>query len=879
MIGKIYSHYHILKKIGIGGMGVVYQAEDMVLKRLVALKFLPPDLIIDEEAKLRFIQEAQFASKLDHPNICTIYEAQASTDGQIFIAMSYCSGQTLRERIDQSGPLPLSDTLNIAMQIATGLQQAHAAGIIHRDIKPENIMITPAGLVKVMDFGLATLKQESYPPEQSGASQITSENVAAGTYSGIYGTESYMSPEQIERLTVDERTDIFSLGVVIYEMITGKKPFVGADNIAVMKSILNDNPPIVPIAARDQKIELNRILKKALSKSPRFRYQCMSELCTDIQHLQTSISGLKTHPSKRTKYLFVVFILMLILAIPTLLWFQFSSYQKREKFVHPASLKMVSIGTTSEIEDTPSFSPDGKKVMYSSRIVGEPVNFSVNWIKDLETGTLKKLTEWGAATSWSPDGSQVVYAHSGGIFIYDLASQKSTLITDFGTFPKWSPKGNAITFFSNTSGLASEESAIFLYDLNNAAVRQVSPANGLKYARPNWSPDGRWIICIAGEGSHQDIWLIEPATNKAYPISDTGLWINSPVWCPSGQFIYYLSNQNGTVDVWRVPVELKHGRLMGKPIQITTGLDIMNLEISPDGNKLIFSRNETKEQIWRIPFDGTPNPLNKAKLVMTNLKGTENMEVSPDGKQMILETTYAGARALMLKSLVDNTEKILYQDQNVFAPTWSADGRWIAFDAGGGNQADIWRISADGGMAEKIISSQFADWSPTYSPDGNYLCFISNRSGHFNLWIHDIKAGKDTQITRTPNSKSRGFWSHDSKKLAYFENCDGENCCRIFCYDFASRESDEIFFIPDRRAVITDKLAWKADDSALYYLLRAWLPLSEVSIETKKVKTVLNFKQGELTPGGNRVFTVHENFFYFISTNEASDIWIAEGLR
>jgi Tol biopolymer transport system component len=221
----------------------------------------------------------------------------------------------------------------------------------------------------------------------------------------------------------------------------------------------------------------------------------------------------------------------------------------------------------------------------------------------------------------------------------------------------------------------------------------------------------------------------------------------------------------------------------------------------------------------------------------------------------------------------------LYKEQQAFAPTWSADGKWIAFDAGGGNKADIWRIPAEGGQAERIIASDSADWSPTYSPDGNYLCYISNRSGQFDLWIHDLKNGEDQQVTNSHGSKSRGFWSHDARKLAYFENCSEEDCCRIFSYDLISQKLEEILNIPERRSAITDKLVWKADDSALYYLFRAWLPLCEVSIKTKKVKIVLNFKQGELTPSGNRVFAVYHDILYFVSSNEASDIWIAEGLR
>ncbi|RQW06389.1 hypothetical protein EH223_02395, partial [candidate division KSB1 bacterium] len=658
----------------------------------------------------------------------------------------------------------------------------------------------------------------------------------------------------------------------------GRKPFVGHDDIAVMKSILNDEPQPLSSSEQNNHRDLNRIILKMLSKKPEDRHASMAELCADLKKLQAFSARIQVSGSRKIISASIAVVLILIIIGLAVLLSQFSR-SKQEKFLSSSSLKMYSIGTTSEIEGSPSFSPDGKKVMFSSRTIGAPVNYTMNWIKELETGTMTKIVEWGAATSWSPDGSQIAYATQKGIFIYDLTRHNSRQLADFGITPKWSPNGQEIVFSSNTAGLPADQCAIFLYYFKNATWKQISPSNGLQYIHPYWSPDGRWIICTGGQGSRKDFWLIEAATGKARSISNNGLWINNPVWCPSGQFIYYLSNQNGTFDIWRVPIDIKNGRLTGKPIQITTGLEVTSLEISHDGNKLIFVREESKEQIWCVPLDGKGEALKKAKLVMSNLSGTENIEVSPDGSQMVLETTYGGVRSLMLKSLLDNTEKILYKEQPAFAPTWSADGNWIAYDAGGGNQADVWRISANGGKAEKIIANSSADWSPTYSPDGNYLCYLSNRKGQFDLWIKELKTGEDQQVTNTPGSKSRGFWSHDAQKLAYYENCSEEDCCRIFVYELISQEISELWYIPDRRSTITDKLVWKADDAALYYLFRAWLPLCEISIKTKKVKTVLSFKQGELSPSGNRVFAVHNNILYFVVSNEAADIWIAEGLR
>jgi TolB-like protein len=265
MIGKTISHYRILEKLGEGGMGVVYKAEDTKLKRVVALKFLPPELTRDHEAKARFIQEAQAASALDHPNICTIYEVGETDDGQTFIAMAYYEGEDLRSRIGR-GPLKLEDALDIAVQIAQGLAKAHGQGIVHRDIKPANILITKDGLVKIVDFGLAKLA-----------------GVKLTRTGSTLGTAQYMSPEQARGEDVDARSDIFSLGAVLYEMVTGKHAFPGEYEQATLYAIMNRDPEPVTSLRSGIPMELERIVKKALAKKPSERYQHVDDLIVDLK--------------------------------------------------------------------------------------------------------------------------------------------------------------------------------------------------------------------------------------------------------------------------------------------------------------------------------------------------------------------------------------------------------------------------------------------------------------------------------------------------------------------------------------------------------------------------------------------------------------------
>jgi len=269
MIGKTISHYKILEKLGGGGMGVVYKAEDIKLKRTVALKFLPPDLTRDDESKVRFIQEAQAASALEHNNICTIHEVDETEDGQLFIVMACYEGDTLKKKIEQ-GPLEIEDAVSIALQVAQGLSKAHEKGIVHRDIKPANIMVTDDGVVKILDFGLAKL---------TGQTRITKTATTLGTI-------AYMSPEQARGEEVDQRTDIWSMGVILYQMVTGQLPFKGEYEQAVVYSILNDEPGPMSKLKADVPEEIEEIVQKSLQKVVEKRYQDIADILDPLEVLK-----------------------------------------------------------------------------------------------------------------------------------------------------------------------------------------------------------------------------------------------------------------------------------------------------------------------------------------------------------------------------------------------------------------------------------------------------------------------------------------------------------------------------------------------------------------------------------------------------------------
>lgn len=333
MISKTVSHYKIIEEIGVGGMGVVYKAEDTKLKRTVALKFLPPELTSDAEAKSRFIREAQAASAFDHPNICTIYEINETDDGQIFIVMAFYEGETLKEKIKEKS-LKTEDAIGIAIQIAEGLVRAHEEGIVHRDIKPANILITDRGEVKILDFGLAKL---------SGQAQLTKD-------SSTLGTVAYMSPEQVGGKEVDQRTDIWSLGVVIYEMLTGELPFAGAYEQAIIYAILNEEPKrLENISSEPQEI-----LKKSLMKNQDERYVSVADLLNNITNIRDNIGinirKQKSTKSAKTKTIIIASVVLVILISIFASFFLFPTYESEETIKSLAVLPFVNLKSDTETD-------------------------------------------------------------------------------------------------------------------------------------------------------------------------------------------------------------------------------------------------------------------------------------------------------------------------------------------------------------------------------------------------------------------------------------------------------------------------------------------------------------------------------------------------
>jgi serine/threonine protein kinase len=548
--GTQLGPYRVEALIGAGGMGQVFRARDERLDRLVAIKVLLPTKITDEQ-KRRFMLEARAASGLNHPNIITIHEI-SSENGTQFIVMEYVRGKTLDQLIPRRG-MRLNEALRIGIPIADALAAALAAGIVHRDLKPSNIMITEQGAVKLLDFGLAKLVKPliNLDGEETGASSTESE---LQTQEGlVLGTTSYMSPEQVEAKPLDARSDVFSFGAVLYEMITGQRAFHGESRILTLGAILRDEPKPPTSLRHSLPHDLEKIIVRSLRKDRNHRWQSMLDVRIALEELkQESESG--TLPaltsgaavSRRWPYarLIVSAAIVLLLLIGAGVWF----FGHSRASVNGAIFAQITEEAGAEL--FPSLSPDGKMVAYASKSTG-------NWdIYTRHIGSNESIDLTGNSPdddtqpSFSPDGRQIAFRSArdgGGIFVMRVDGTQVRHLSAGGYYPAWSPDGTQVAY--SEEGIARPEdrttrlSHLWAIDVTSGRKRLVMNSDAVQ---PQWSPNGRYIVYWARDlDGDRDVWTIPAGGGQPVRITRDP-WLDwNPVWSPDGTYIYFLQQSRG----------------------------------------------------------------------------------------------------------------------------------------------------------------------------------------------------------------------------------------------------------------------------------------------------------------------------------------------
>ncbi|OLD66183.1 MAG: hypothetical protein AUI33_11145, partial [Ignavibacteria bacterium 13_1_40CM_2_61_4] len=721
MIGQTISHYRILEKLGGGGMGVVYKVEDTKLGRLVALKFLPKELARDRHALERFQREARAASALNHPSICTVYDIDEQ-DGQQFIAMEFLDGQTLKYHIADK-PLAIDQVLELCIEIADGLDAAHAEGIIHRDIKPANIFVTKRGHAKILDFGLAKLAPERQRAgEVVGVSGLATVDTVEGHLTSpgtALGTVAYMSPEQVRGEDLDARTDLFSLGVALYEMATGKPTFSGNTSGVIFDAILNRAPP-PPVRLNPMvPAELERIIGKALEKDRRLRYQSAADLRTDLQRLKRDSESARiaavAAPLPRGRWLLSLLAVGAAVVMSTIVatgwklgWFA----HHRTSEVAQAPMSVIPFTTFPGRQLLPAFSPDGNQIAFAwGGWSGD--NFGI-YVKLVGAETTVRLTTHPAAEccpEWSQDGRSIAFMrdleHGIGIFVVPAlggpARKIYTTHWKWGLFYfttlSWSPDGKFIAFGDRTS--PDEPYGIFLLSLETLQTRRLTspPSHFTGDYGPAFSPDGKMVAFARNVKEVEDIYVVPTSGGDPRQLTFDGRLLGGLAWTPDGGEIVFSSNRAGGFGLWRVPAS------GGTPERLAVGgVNAFRPAFSPVGHRLAYSQSSWNENIWQMEIPASAHRTTPPIKLIYSTMQEEGPQFSLDGSKIVFQSTRSGNYEIWMcdrdgSNLVRLTS---FRGPLTGTPRWSPDGQQIAFDSRPEGHADIFVIQAEGGPPRRI---------------------------------------------------------------------------------------------------------------------------------------------------------------------------------
>jgi Tol biopolymer transport system component len=799
--------------------------------------------------------------------------------------MEYVEGQTLRQLIDE-GPLPHTRQLEIAAQIAEGLAKAHKAGIVHRDLKPENVMITADGFAKILDFGLAKLVRDSPAPAGPTAVTRTLDDPLTSPGTAV-GTVAYMSPEQARGEDLDARTDIFSFGVVLYEMATGQQPFSGATSAVIFDAILH-KAPAAPIRLNpDLPADLERILNKALEKDRRMRYQSVADLRVDLERLKrdsdsgraavagdTPLASVGVPVARTRRWVWWAAGGMGVLAVAAGAAWLLRWQAGTPTAAVPRLVRPVQLTAAAGVEDYPSWSPDGRMIAYQSEQRG---NLDI-WV--IQVGGAQPVNRTADSSaddmypSWSPDGQWIAFystREGGGYFVMPSIGGQARKIAPWPAGEsspqpaQWSPDSTQVAYALGQRTRPRLEVLTLASGTSRVLVLPERPRNETVLDL-SWSRDGRWLAyarSLSAVAASAELWLTRISDGESVQLTDGTRWEYSPTWSADSNALYFISDRSGTRDLWRFLIG-QNGLPEGPPQQVAAGIEMSHLSLSADGRKIAYSRGHASRNVFRT-------------------------ELHPDRP-----ATWADATQLT------------FDEASVETPDVSRDGRLLFSSDRGGNW-DVWMLPAAGGELQQVTTGPGIDSGARWKPDGTAIVFYSTRSGHREVWTMPIGGAPALQITRGETESRYPAWSPEGHEIAAHGNgifvvpAEGGQPRRL------TTDAEDLFadWSPDGRWIAFDSLRggvrrvwrvpatggeaerltegpgagsrWSPDGTRVYFLglgARAnnvW----SVTIADRRERPVTAFtgRRGALVSAG---LDVDDRFLYFSWEEGSGDIWVAE---
>jgi len=757
LVGQTLRHYRLVEEIGAGGMGVVYRAHDESLDRDVAVKVLHEAVAQDADRLTRFEREAKAVAKLDHPNILAIH-GFGTDQGVTYAVTELLDGGDLRGSILESG-MPWQKVVEVGAAIADGLAAAHGKGIVHRDLKPENVFITSDGRVKILDFGLARVKEPIH--EEAETATMTPAGTVAGT---VMGTLGYMSPEQLRGESSDARSDIFALGCVLYELLSGQTAFIRNSTAETSAAILKEEPASLSKSGTSLPAELERTVGRCLEKSPDMRFQSASDLAYNLRSITTShavpvVTPTAVTPVRRGRNtLWIGAAATILVAAAVLGWI---NLLPSETDLPP--LRTVPLTNYPGREGEPAISPDGSMVAF--------VRKSEFAIKDLYVKLIGEgdplLVSDGESNvrypAWSPDNRRIAFIrtvknedgeYSQTIDSIPRMGGRSRQHADspwsgFGEGLSWSPDGTTLAFSEREN--RDEPSAIFLLSLETGEKRRLttSPADHSGDEFPRFSPDGRTVAFVRTRSYQAGIYLVPAEGGEPRPLVKDNSFAVGLDWTSDGREIIFSSMRVGNLGLyglWRVPVA------GGEPKKLPVGEGGSEPTLSRQRARMSYRRSSYTIDLWRVggPLAGGEGRSPARFITSGRSAGFNNFpQYSPDGEMIAFGSRRSGFDEVWICDPDGSNPTQLTHFESLLTghANWSPDGRQLVMSSNAAGNKDVYVMSVMGGVPRRLTDADSEEDYPSWSRDGRSIYFRSNRNGSFELYRMPVDGGEAVQLT------------------------------------------------------------------------------------------------------------------------------------